>query len=399
MLSQETINIVKTTAPLLAAEGENITQLFYQKMFSHHPELKNVFNMTNQEKGEQARALADSVFAYATHIEQLDKLGPLVNRIAHKHASLQVSPDQYPIVGKFLLEAIRDHLKLNADDPVLQAWSEAYQALADIFISTEETIYQTNESKLGGWRGFRAFVIARIENETDDIKSFYLEPVDGQPIASFQPGQFVGVKTHPETSEFDEIRQYSLSNRPDENHYRITVKAEAPGTPTAGHVSNYLHKASVGDQVLIQPPTGDFVVSRADAELVLVGGGIGITPILSMLLDRIHRNIAVDKIVFIHCCQDKSHHVMQEELRSLSASTGFSYHVAYERGDEADHTGYLSAEVLEKWLSHSAAQDVYFCGPTPFMAALHMLLSRVGYAENQLHYEIFGPRIRFSESN
>jgi nitric oxide dioxygenase len=118
-----------------------------------------------------------------------------------------------------------------------------------------------------------------------------------------------------------------------------------------------------------------------------------------MLLDRIHQNVNVDKVVFIHCCQDKSHHVMREELRSLSARTGFSYHVAYERGVEADHIGYLNAAVLEKWLSHNANQEVFFCGPTPFMAALHMLLSRLGYAEKQLHYEIFGPRIRFSETH
>jgi nitric oxide dioxygenase len=399
MLPQETIKIVKSTAPLLAEEGENITRLFYQKLFSQHPELNNVFNLTNQAKGDQARALADSVFAYASRIDQLDKLGPMVSRIAHKHASLQVSPEQYPIVGKYLLEAIRDHLKLNPDDPVLQAWSEAYQALADIFISSEEAIYQSNEVKPGGWRGFRAFVIAAIKKETDDVYSFCLAPADGLPIAGFQPGQFIGIKTHPETSDYDEIRQYSLSNRPGENHYRITVKAESPGTSTAGHVSNHLCKSKVGDQVLLQPPTGDFVVSRENADLVLVGGGIGITPLLSILLDRVHRNVDVDKVVFIHCCRDESHHVMQEELRSLSARTGFSYYVAYERDDGADHVGYLNTEILEKWLSHNAAQDVYFCGPTPFMAALHMLLSRMGYAENQLHYEIFGPRIRFSDSH
>ncbi len=76
MPSQQTIDIVKRTAPLLAGEGENITRLFYQKLFANHPDLKNIFNLANQAKGEQARALADSVFAYASHIDELDKLAP-----------------------------------------------------------------------------------------------------------------------------------------------------------------------------------------------------------------------------------------------------------------------------------------------------------------------------------
>lgn len=395
MLSQTTIDIVKSTASLLSDEGENITKLFYRKLFDNHPELKNVFNLANQAKGEQARALAESVFMYASHIDQLDKLGPLVNRIAHKHASLQVSPNQYPIVGKFLLEAIRDHLKLQAEDPVLYAWSEAYGALADIFIQTEENIYKTNEEKSGGWRGYRAFTIGNIAQETSDIKSFYLQPEDGLPIAGFQPGQFVGVKTHPKTSDYDEIRQYSLSNTPGETHYRITVKAEAPDTSLAGQVSNYLHNATVGDKVFLQAPTGDFVISNPDTDLVLVAGGIGITPLLSMLLEQIKQGKNINKLVFIHCCRDRAHQVMREELHALSQEAGFSYYVAYESGDEADHIGYLDTSVLKQWLGNGN-QDIYFCGPKPFMTALHMLLNRLGYSEEQLHYEIFGPSTRLN---
>ena len=395
MLSQQIINTVKSTAPLLADEGENITRLFYKKLFSNHPELKNIFNLANQGKGDQARALAESVFLYASHIDELDTLNPLVNRIAHKHASLQVSPDHYPIVGKFLLEAIKDHLKLKHDDPVLQAWEAAYQALANLFVRTEEHIYSTNEWKQGGWRGFRAFKIDNIAKETDEIKSFLLRPIDGLPIAGFQPGQFVGVKVYPESSEYEEIRQYSISSPSGESYYRITVKAEAPGTASAGHVSNYLHQARVGDELLLAPPTGDFVIANPDADLAFIGGGIGITPLVSMLEEQVRHRSRLDTLVFVHCCQDKEHHAMRSELRALSKSKGFTYRVAYERGDAADHIGYLDTPVLEKWLG-GGKRDIYFCGPKPFMAALHMLLNGLGYAEEQLHYEIFGPRIRLN---
>ena len=392
MLSPNTIEIVKSTAPLLAEEGKNITTLFYQKLFENHPELKNIFNMTNQVQGEQSRALAESIFMYATHIE---KLGPAVNRIAQKHASLQIAPDHYPIVGKYLLEAIQDHLCLEANDPVLDAWAEAYQQLAGIFVQTEEEIYKANEEKVGGWRGFRPFIISNIVQESFDIKSFYLEPEDGMPIAEFQPGQYIGVKTQPTTSDYDEIRQYSLSNAPGEKYYRITVKAEASGTPIAGQVSNYLHNANFGDQVFLQPPTGDFVINDSEKNLVLVAGGVGITPVLSMPLDQVKQANNLENLVFIHCCRDKGHHVMEKELRTLSKETGFTYHVAYEYGECVDHTGYLNDDILKKWLG-DPDQDVYFCGPKPFMTALHILLNRLGYSEDQLNYETFGPSIKLN---
>ncbi len=110
MISAETLATVKSTAPLLAEQGKAITDLFYSKLFKQHPELQHIFNMANQAQGEQSRALAESVFMYATHIDKLQNLGPMVSRIAHKHASLQVAPEHYPIVGKYLLEAIQDHM-------------------------------------------------------------------------------------------------------------------------------------------------------------------------------------------------------------------------------------------------------------------------------------------------
>lgn len=395
MLSAETLTTIKSTAPLLAQQGKAITDLFYNKLFTNHPELQHIFNMANQVQGEQSRALAESVFLYATHIDALQNLGPMVSRIAHKHASLQVAPEHYPIVGKYLLEAIRDHLGLTDDHPVLGAWSEAYAQLASIFINTEEGIYTHNAAKAGGWRGFRSFVIREIRNEAEGIKSVYLEAEDGQPIATFEPGQYLGIKVQVPGHPYDEIRQYSLSDAPGKETYRITVKAEGtqPGQP--GKVSHHLHDARPGDRVWVQPPTGDFTIKRPDNKLVLIAGGVGITPLLSMLLARIKAGEDLSDLVFIHCCRDAAHHVMAEELRRLSAEHGFTYRVSYEHGDGADHRGYLNRDVLEAWLGTPDA-DVYFCGPKPFMAALNLQLQDMGYGEDQLNYEVFGPSTRLT---
>lgn len=391
MLSAETLATIKSTAPLLAEQGRAITDLFYSKLFAGHPELQHIFNMANQEQGEQSRALAESVFLYANHIDKLQNLGPMVSRIAHKHASLQVAPEHYPIVGKYLLEAIRDHLGLEDGHPVLGAWSEAYAQLAGIFINTEEGIYAHNASKPGGWRGFRAFVIREIRDEAQGIKSVYLAPEDGQAIADFEPGQYIGVKVRVPGHEYDEIRQYSLSDAPGKDTYRITVKAE--GTAPAGKVSHHLHGAQPGDRVWVQPPTGDFTLKRDDRRLAFIAGGVGITPLLSMLHARVESGADLSDLVFIHCCRDRAHHAMANELRQLASEHGFAYRVAYEQGDGVDHQGYLDRDVLARWLGEPDA-DVYFCGPKPFMAALNAALGGMGYREEQLHYEVFGPSTR-----
>ncbi|WP_024850629.1 NO-inducible flavohemoprotein [Hydrogenovibrio kuenenii] len=392
MLSDQIIQTIKETAPVLAEQGVQITDIFYTKLFANHPELKNIFNMANQAQGEQSKALAESVFMYASYIDQLDYLTPMVKRIAHKHASLHILPEHYPIVGKYLLESIKEYLGLGDNDPILEAWAVAYDALACIFIDVEEQIYAENENKLGGWRGFKPFLIDQIVEEAEGVKSFYLLPEDKE-LVSFKAGQYVGVKTKPANDGYDEIRQYSLSNAPGDDFYRITVKAENMSS-NPGVVSNYLHSADVGDAVWLQPPTGDFVLKESFRSKVFIAGGVGITPVLSMLLNEL-RYFDSEQITFIQCCRDKKHHIMEKELRTLQENYGFKYYVAYESDESGDHQGYLTKHILSEWLPENEA-DVYFCGPKSFMSEVNKLCMALGYEEDQLHYEVFGPTTKLS---
>lgn len=388
MLTPQIIQTVKSTAPVLAEQGVQITDLFYKKLFTHHPELKHVFNMANQAQGEQSKALAESVFMYASRIDELEALGPMVKRIAHKHASLHIQPDHYPIVGKYLLEAVQEHLSLPDDHEVLKAWAVAYAFLAQVFVDTEEQIYAANEEKPGGWRGFKAFNISRIIKEADSVKSFYLIPEDGQ-LVDFEPGQYLGIKLKGKDGQFDEIRQYSISNAPGEPYYRISVKTEAHSPDHPGQVSNRLHQAQVGDQIWVQPPTGEFFIKNQTNAKVFIAGGVGITPLVSMLNDQLNKNPDQD-LRFIQCVRDESHHIMKNEIILLKQKYGVEYFSAYQFGDGADHQGYLNADILSQWLPNTQA-DVYFCGPKPFMAAVYHECIGLGFKPEQLHYEVFGP--------
>ena len=141
-VSQKTIDIVKSTAPILKKHGNQITTRMYEIMFHNHPEVKKQFDMSAQANGSQPAKLANAVYAYATHIDNLEALKSTVETIAHRHVKTHVQPEQYAIVGESLLQAMKDVLGESATDEVMSAWTEAYAALAEVFINKEHQIYE-----------------------------------------------------------------------------------------------------------------------------------------------------------------------------------------------------------------------------------------------------------------
>ena len=151
MVSQKTIEIVKTTAPIIKEKGEEITRRMYEIAFAERPDYKRGFEntyMQHLDGGGQARKLASAVYAYAIHIDKLDELATAVDKIAHRHVETRILPEQYPLIGEKLLQAIKDVLGDAATDEILEAWGEAYNALANIFIEKEKSIYKQEDQEL-----------------------------------------------------------------------------------------------------------------------------------------------------------------------------------------------------------------------------------------------------------
>lgn len=387
MLQAQTLEVIKSTVPLLEEHGRAITDVFYDRLFTNHPFLKNIFNMANQGKGEQSRALSDAVLAYAKNIDNVEVLLPVVQRIAHKHVSLGVQASHYAVVGENLLAAIQQVLSLPDDHAALTAWGEAYGILAEVFIGVEKELYAANDEQHGGWEGFREFYIDRIVEETPEVKSFYFKPIDLESVPSFKGGQYVGVRVRPDGSEHYQIRQYSLSKR---GELRVSVKAEHEGA-----VSNYLHSCQAGDAVSLQAPMGVFTLSEQKKKHVFIAGGVGITPLMSMLEEAIEQGASAEDVLFIQCAKDEEHQIFKQDLVELKASQGFQHKLCYENSQSGDHQGYLNQEILGQWTQEldfdpSNAQ-VYFCGPKPFMAVLNQFFIGLGYVEEDIHYEVFGP--------
>ncbi|CAN0619906.1 nitric oxide dioxygenase [Burkholderia multivorans] len=229
MLTQKTKDIVKATAPVLAQHGYDIIKCFYKRLFEAHPELKNVFNMAHQEQGQQQQALARAVYAYAENIEDPGSLMAVLKNIANKHASLGVRPEQYPVVGENLLAAIKEVLGDAATDEIISAWAQAYGNLADVLMGLESELYERSTAQLGGWTGWRTFVVREKRPESNVITSFILEPADGGLVENFEPGQYISLAIDVPALGLQQIRQYSLSDMPNGRSYRISVKREGGG--------------------------------------------------------------------------------------------------------------------------------------------------------------------------
>lgn len=406
MLSQKTIDIIKSTVPVLAMHGKTITTRFYQMLFANHPELLHIFNHANQKQGRQQAALANAVYAAAAHIDNLEAILPAVQQIAHKHRSLGIKPEHYPIVGQNLLAAIKDVLGEAATDEIIQAWADAYGVIADAFISVEEGMYREAEQAAGGWRDFRNFVVVKKERESDVITSFYLKPQDGGKLPPFLPGQYLTVKVEIPGEAHTHNRQYSLSGRPGIDSYRISVKREDVGPDKlAGVVSAFLHgKVHPGDVLQVSAPAGDFVLDMTkDTPIVLLSGGVGLTPMISMLQTVAERQ-PERKVTFIHAAQNGNTHAFREQVASLANShAALTSLVVYSRPTQEDRTadrfdreGLIDLPWLQSVLTDNEA-DFYFCGPLPFMKAVYGSLKAWGVPEERAHYEFFGPMGNLSE--
>lgn len=390
MTDARTIATIKATLPALLASGPSLTAHFYQRMFTHNPELKNIFNMSNQRNGHQREALFNALCAYASNIENLPALLPVIEKIAQKHTSFAIQPDQYQVVGTHLLATLDE--MLSPGQEALDAWGKAYAVLAEVFIQREEEIYREGENKPGGWRAPRLFHISEIVTQSEVIKSFTLSPCDGLPVADYQPGQYLGVWLDKKGFPNRAIRQYSLTQAPNGRDYRIAVRHHAGGT-----VSGWFHRqAKTGDELHLTAPAGDFFLDvKPETPVTLISAGVGQTPMLAML-ESLARKRHPSLVQWFHAADNGRRLAFYEEMTAAGRLLGnFRQHLWYSQplpqDNDNNHTkGVMDLLPLAGQLSDPYMQ-YYLCGPLAFMQHIASQLLRTGVKKEHLHYEVFGP--------
>ncbi|WP_328896269.1 globin domain-containing protein [Streptomyces sp. NBC_00236] len=391
MLSEPSTATVRATLPAVGAAIGDIADLFYRKLFDAHPELlRDLFNRGNQASGAQRQALAGSIAAFATQLVEHPGTRPdvMLDRIAHKHASLGVTAAQYDVVHTHLFAAIAEVLGDAVTPEVAAAWDEVYWLMANALIAIEERLYAQQGVVAGDvWRDSE--VVSRTE-ETADVATFQLRPADGAPAPAFRPGQYVSVQVElPDGAR--QIRQYSLSCAPGSALRSFTVKRmHGDGAPD-GEVSQQLHAhVRAGDRLRVSAPYGDLVLKSTDAPLLLASAGIGCTPMLSMLehlADSGHRA----PVTVVHGDRSPADHALRSDHALFTAKLpDAAAHFWYEnpeQGHPADRTGLVDLTGV----AIASGTHAYLCGPLPFMRAVRTQLLAKGVPAADIHYEVFGP--------
>jgi nitric oxide dioxygenase len=389
MISTASRPYIDASVPVLREHGLAITTEFYRSMFAAHPELTRLFNMGNQANGAQQQSLASAVFAYAANIGNAAALGPVVSRIVHKHASVGIRADHYPIVGHHLLGAIQTVLGEAATEPLLKAWEEAYTSLARLLIDAEAKMYAEAGVEPGQTRPMRVTEVVR---ESDNVVSIRFVPRDGGALPPFRAGQYVSVAVDFRDGR-RQLRQYSLSDAPGKDSLRISVKREdGHSALPAGEVSTWLHdNVNVDDVLNVTHPFGDFLPDTESNEpVVLLSAGVGITPMIAAL-NRIAAVNPERRVIFAHAARNAEHHAHQVDVAAAQARMPHLHVVNFhEEGDTGQALrGKMELARLPSW--PRTETDVYLCGPLPFMQAQWHALLAAGAPASRLHREVFGP--------
>ena len=393
MISAASRPYIDASVPVLRQHGPAITTTFYANMFKAHPELRKLFNMGNQASGVQQQSLASALFAYAANIDNAAALGPVVSRIVHKHVSVGLTADKYPIVGFHLLGAIKSTLGDAAVEPLMKAWEEAYGSLAKVFIDAEARMYADAGIEPGHLRPMRVTEVVR---ESENVLSIRFVPQDGGPLPPFKAGQYVSVEAIFDDG-FRQLRQYSLSDAHGVDSMRISVKREeGKADIPAGAVSNWLHsKVKVGDILQVSHPFGDFLPdTESDEPVVLLSAGVGITPMIGAL-NRIALVNPQRRVIFAHAARCAAHHPHQADIAAARARMpNLEVVTFHEEGNESGNNagtlpGFMDLARLPKW--PRSETNVYMCGPLPFMQAQCNALLADGAPAERLHREVFGP--------
>jgi len=394
MLSPESTDVIRATAATVIRHGEGITGRFYERMFAAQPDLLHLFNRGNQANGQQRQALAMSVAAVAGHLAGIAPvpLDDIVNRIAHKHASLGVAPAQYTVVGRHLMAAISEVLGEAVTPAVHAAWDEVYWLFACLLVSKEARLYQSSGTDFD--RAFAPFRVIRRRQDTPEVTSFWLAPESGVP-ARHRPGQYVSVAVQlPEIGR--QIRQYSISSAPGAPEIRLSVKLHrAGGDRPAGMVSTHLHeRVRPGDVLQVSPPFGDLTLPDGDSPLLLASAGVGSTPMISCL-EHLAGTGDGRPITVLHADREPGNHPLRDEMfAAVRRLPRASLHLWYEHGTSPDAPG--NAEVRTGLadpgvIALSPTTRAVLCGPLPFMGIVRRDLLDRGIPADHIHYEVFGP--------
>lgn len=368
-LTEDQKTFIKASVPVLELSGEELTRQFYEYMLGNFPEVKVFFNPSNQATLKQPKILAFALLNYAKNIDDITPLVGFVNQVCVKHCGLQIQPEHYPIVGVSLITTMKNLLgKEIATEAFVEAWSTAYGNLAQILINAEHELYLKQN-----WEGFREFEVSRIVDECSDVKSVYFVAKDGARVVPV-PGQYLALEFYPYgKANQPQLREYSISSTTSGGQFRISVRLIQGGV-----ISNYIHhELEEGDKFRVAPPTGTLFNEQSTKDLVVFAGGIGITPMVSIIEKALSDG---RKVKLNYSNLSNARRPFGDWLEKLQAQYE-SFTVQEFIANKLLESDFNSTELRDK--------EIYMIGPQPYMDFVGSQLKSLG-VEN-INTEAFGP--------
>ena len=383
MLSAQSLPLITATLPLVGERMPVIARNFYGRMFAAHPELfDGLFSRSNQKNGSQQQALAGSIAAFATHLVKNPEITPeaMLSRIAHKHVSLDIRPEQYTVVYQYLFEAIAEELSDVITSEIAGAWTEVYWLMAHALITLENGLYSAAASD----RPLAPWVVVGKEAAGTDAVTFTLQPADDTPVTPSLPGQYVSVTVRMPDG-IHQVRQYSLSASTGTDTRVFTTRLDADG-----EVSPALHRdVQIGDQLILSNPCGDISLSAGDTPLVLASAGIGCTPSASILRSLADQG-STREVLVLHAESTLERWALRDQMLedvALLEAAELELWLEVPSEGHGAHDGFMSLANVA--IPENAS--VYLCGPLPFMRSLRSQALESGVPAERIHYEVFGP--------
>ncbi len=278
--------------------------------------------------------------------------------------------------------------------------------------------YSPSLEKIGAWEEvdeeitarqegnvYRNYQVVRVEPESKIITSFYLKPERGYDIHCHKAGQFLPIEIQPPGLDKPIQRTYTISNAPNGIHYRLSIKREPPARPDLppGISSNFFHDhVKSGTKIRAMSPRGKFTLEESNTRpVVLISGGVGVTPMISMLEQLVNDRTGCGcsrQVWFIHSARNSEAHAFGNYVRNLAQDWPYlRVHIRYSdplesdvEGKDYDSVGHVGIDLLKSLLSFDD-YEFYLCGPPPLMESLHDGLKSLNIADERIHYEFFGP--------
>jgi len=310
-------------------------------------------------------------------------------------------------VGFALLAGLLAWLVLEIFRALLRVAGESRQqrmALKKLRAQLQETRLRCREAEQvqAGWNGLRKFSVAKKITECDDVCAFYLKPHDGRPLPAFKPGQYLTFQLDLPGRDKPLIRCYSLSDCP-KDYYRVTIKTEKappdkPDVPPGAGSSYFADVVKEGDILNVKAPTGHFFLDMTKANpVVLIAGGVGVTPMLCMA-NAIAASGLKREAWFFFGVRNRREHIHKAELEKLAAENdNIHLHICYSKpgdqeikGRDYHHEGRVGIELLKELLP-SNNFEYYLCGNGAFMKSITDGLEAWGVPDKDVHFEAFGP--------